>query len=181
MHDVKTAQTPTAVPAPSSVPQVVMRKCACGGTPGPDGECAACRAKRLQRRAAGAAPAVVPPIVSRVLASSGRPLDAATRAYMEPRFGQDFSRVRIHVDAQADASARALGADAFTLGERIAFAGGTFEPGMARGRELIAHELAHVVQQRSGLATDAGRPQVGAADSPLERQAEQAAVEATGG
>ena len=157
--------------APAPVPAVVQRKCACGGTPGADGECAECRAKRLQRRGAGAAPAAVPSSVSRVVWSPGRPLDTATRAYMEPRFGHDFSRVRIHADAGAAASARALNADAYTVGESIAFAGGKFEPGSANGRALLAHELAHVVQQSAGLAGGGAAPAVDP-DPGLEAEAE---------
>jgi hypothetical protein len=135
-----------------------------------DGECAECRAKRLQRRGAGAAPVAVPPSVNRVLQSPGRPLDTATRAYMEPRFGHDFSRVRIHADAGAAASARALNADAYTVGESIAFAGGRFEPGSTSGRALLAHELAHVVQQ-SGAAVGGAAPAVDP-DPRLEAEAE---------
>jgi Domain of unknown function (DUF4157)/L,D-transpeptidase catalytic domain len=174
MYGVKDGQAATAVAAPAPAPQVVLQRCACGGTPGPGGECAACRAKRLQRHAVGTAPAAVPPIVGEVLRSSGRPLDAATRAYMEPRFGHDFSRVRIHVDATADASARAVNADAYTVGERIAFAGGRFEPGSAAGRGLIAHELTHVVQQ-SGPATRGAAPGVVDPDIGLEAEAEASA------
>jgi hypothetical protein len=75
----------------------VQRKCACGGTTGPSGECEGCRRKRpgtlLQRRADGTEPDELPPIVHEVLRSPGQPLDAAARAFMEPRFGYDFSRV----------------------------------------------------------------------------------------
>jgi hypothetical protein len=73
---------------------MLQRECACGGTPGPDGECAGCRKKRLQRRSTGQAePSIVPPIVHDVLRSPVKPLDAATRTFMEPRFGHDFSAV----------------------------------------------------------------------------------------
>jgi hypothetical protein len=158
---------------PVPVPVVVQRKCACGGTPGADGECAECRAKRLQRHGVGAAPPVVPPGVTRVLRSPGRPLDTATRAYMEPRFGHDFSRVRVHVDGAADASARALNADAYTVGESIAFADGRFEPGSASGRALLAHELAHVLQQqRSAAAGGAAFATTVDPDPALEAEAE---------
>ncbi|WP_321963643.1 DUF4157 domain-containing protein [Paraburkholderia sp. J7] len=81
------------------------------------------------------------------LKTGGRPLDSATRAYMEPRFGHDFSGVRVHTDAQA---ARASGAHALTAGEHIAFAPGHYLPDTPAGRGLVAHELAHVVQQRHG-------------------------------
>jgi uncharacterized protein DUF4157 len=70
---------------------------------------------------------------------------------MEQRFGRDFSRVRIHTGAEASATARALQAAALTHGTDILFAAGSYAPGTSRGRELLAHELTHVVQQeRSG-------------------------------
>jgi len=77
----------------------------------------------------------------------GRPLDAATRRSMEARFGYDFSSVRIHDDAAASSAAADVSATAFTMGEDIVLGGG-YDPTTPRGRHLIAHELAHVVQQR---------------------------------
>ena len=104
----------------SRATNLLQRKCACGGTPGSDGECAECRKKRLQRHSTGQAePATVPPIVHDVLDSPGQPLDQTTRAFMDLRFGHDFSRVRVHTDADAAASARALRSRAFTIGENI--------------------------------------------------------------
>src|SRR5260370_17248974 len=84
--------------------RLLQRKCACGGTPGVDGECAECRRKwlALQRRSTDQSGlSTVPPIVHEVLRSPGQPLDTGTRAFMEPRFGHDFSLVRVHSDAQA--------------------------------------------------------------------------------
>src|SRR5436305_11830676 len=82
---------PRPVVRPSQAGALLQRKCACGGAPGPTGECAACRAEResaLQRKAiARSEPAYAPPIVHDVLRSAGQPLDAATRALMEARFG----------------------------------------------------------------------------------------------
>ena len=66
---------------------------------------------------------------------------------METRFGHDFSGVRVHNDREATLTAAALGARAFTLGRHIAFSSGQYEPGTSSGRELLAHELTHVVQQ----------------------------------
>src|SRR5258708_7514329 len=80
---------------------------------------------------------------------SGRPLDRATRAFMEPRFGHDFSRVRIHTDERAARSSGEMEARAYTVGRDIVFAAGEYAPGTAEGRRLLAHELAHAVQQRS--------------------------------
>jgi hypothetical protein len=79
--------------------------------------------------------------------SPGQPLDAATRDFFEPRFGHDFSAVRVHADASAARSARDLNAYAYTVGHDIVFAEGRFAPRTPEGRRLIAHELAHVVQQ----------------------------------
>ncbi|HET7537705.1 MAG TPA: DUF4157 domain-containing protein, partial [Candidatus Didemnitutus sp.] len=111
-HDTPAPKTWT--PPPVS-PDRSRRKCACGGEPGPSGECEECRKKRLlHRRAAGSAPSYVPPIVHDALASSGRPLDAGTRSFFEPRFGHDFSAVRVHDDARAGESARAVNAHAYT-------------------------------------------------------------------
>lgn len=80
----------------------------------------------------------------------GEPLDPGLRREMESRFGADFSTVRIHDDEPAHASAAALRAKAFTDGEHIAFSDRRYEPRSVRGRQLLAHELAHVIQQRRG-------------------------------
>jgi hypothetical protein len=85
-----------------------------------------------------------------VLRSPGEPLDAASRAYFEPRFGLDFSAVRVHRDARAAASASELHSLAYTFGPSIVFRSGFYAPGTLEGRRLIAHELAHVVQQGHG-------------------------------
>ena len=78
---------------------------------------------------------------------AGGPLDATTRAFMEPRFGHDFGHVRVHADSAAAAAAEALDARAFTLGRDLVFAEGEYRPHTSSGRRLIAHELAHAVQQ----------------------------------
>jgi hypothetical protein len=87
------------------------------------------------------------PEVESVISSSGRPLDRETRRYMESRIGFDFSKVRIHTDSRAAASAKSLGARAYTVGNNIVFGPGRFAPNTTEGRRLLAHELAHVVQQ----------------------------------
>ena len=79
--------------------------------------------------------------------SDGRPLDAEMRRVWEPRFGHSFANVRVHTDQQADESTRRLGARAYTIGEHIHFARGEYQPSSMEGRRLLAHELAHVVQQ----------------------------------
>jgi hypothetical protein len=90
---------------------------------------------------------VVPPSVHEVLRSPGGQLDAETRAFMEPRFGRDFSHVRLHTDAKAAESASAANALAYTVGPHVVFGAGKYTPAGHEGRRLLAHELAHVVQQ----------------------------------
>jgi hypothetical protein len=90
---------------------------------------------------------VAPPLVDTVLSRSGHALDAGTRAYFEPRFGHDFSRIRIHTDSVAAASTDAVDAHAYTAGAHIVFGRGTFQPGTTSGRRLLAHELVHTLQQ----------------------------------
>ncbi len=87
------------------------------------------------------------PEVESVISSSGRPLDRETRRYMESRIGFDFSKVRIHTDSRAAASAKSLGARAYTVGNNVVFGPGRFAPNTTEGRRLLAHELTHTVQQ----------------------------------
>jgi Domain of unknown function (DUF4157) len=89
----------------------------------------------------------VPPVVHKALRSPGDPLTPSSRAFFELRFGQDFSRVRVHTDTTAAQSARAVHARAYTVGRNIVFAVGEFAPGSHEGRQTLAHELAHVIQQ----------------------------------
>jgi uncharacterized protein DUF4157 len=98
-------------------------------------------------REAAAPLTVAPPIVHEALRSPGRPLEPGVRKAMEARFAHDFSRVRVHTDGVAAKSARTVGALAYTVGDDIAFGRDGFAPGTPFGRRLIAHELAHVVQQ----------------------------------
>ncbi len=94
----------------------------------------------------------VPSIVHEVLRSPGQPLDAASRAFFEPRFGHDFSSVRIHTDAPAVESARAVNALAYTVGREVVFGAGQFAPRTDTGQRLLTHELAHVIQQNGNVA-----------------------------
>jgi putative chitinase len=108
-------------------------------------------AARVQTKSTGGNGGIVaPPVVQDVLRSPGQPLDAATRAYMEPRFGQDFSHVRVHADTPSANASRAVGAKAFVHGKDVVFGSGQYRPSAPMGLELIAHELAHVIQQRGG-------------------------------
>jgi hypothetical protein len=126
----------------------------------------------VQRSASAPGPALAPPIVHDVLRSAGMPLDAATRAEMEPRFRHSFADVRIHADGQAAASARAVGAHAYTVGRDVVFGAGRYAPASAEGRRLMAHELAHVVQQRGAAASLQPQLEVGEGDDPTTREAE---------
>ncbi|MGA2292074.1 DUF4157 domain-containing protein [Bradyrhizobium sp.] len=148
----------------------LRRICACGG------ECPRCQTEKPDQAPAHLRTShvgsgdlestVAPPIVHEVLRSPGQPLDAATRAFMEPRFGHDFSRVRVHTDARAAASAEAVHARAYTVGSNVAFGANQYAPANARGRELLAHELAHTIQQqRSPGSTASG---IGLARKPAD-------------
>ncbi|MGN6640219.1 MAG: eCIS core domain-containing protein [Mucilaginibacter sp.] len=86
------------------------------------------------------------------LGSSGRPLSEASRRFFEPRFGYDFSDVRVHTDESAAKSAQSINALAYTTGNHIVFSQGQFAPNSEAGQKLMAHELTHVVQQRSNVA-----------------------------
>jgi hypothetical protein len=159
----------------------MQRKCACGGTPGPTGECETCRKKReptaLQRAADhrssfNARRSGVPQIVHEVLHSPGQPLDASTRAFMEPRFGHDFSHVRIHTDEKAAESARSVNAQAYTVGRNIVFGTQQCAPSSFAGRQLMAHELTHVIQQENSSGP-LGDLRVGAVADRYESEAER--------
>ena len=100
----------------------------------------------------------VPSLVHDVLRSPGQPLDAATRAALEPRFGHDFSGVRVHTDDRAAESARAVEARAYTVGQDVAFGPGQYAPDTSQGRRLLAHELAHVVQQGGDASSTRAAP-----------------------
>ncbi len=114
-----------------------------------------------------------PSIVHEALASPGRPLDPATRAFFEPKFGRDFSAVRVHVNQKADQSAKTLNALAYTTGSQIVFQTGLYQPRNATGKKLLAHELTHVAQQQGSLS---GRAlQIDRSDSSHEQEAERVA------
>ncbi|MGP1680423.1 MAG: eCIS core domain-containing protein, partial [Burkholderiales bacterium] len=104
------------------------------------------RIQRFTRQSSGQAD-TAPASVDRALASPGTPLDPGLQQDMEQRFGRDFSRVRVHSGTAAEQSAREVNANAYTAGHNIVFGAGRFVPGTHDGRRLIAHELAHVVQQ----------------------------------
>jgi hypothetical protein len=127
----------------------------------------------LQRSALDRGPEAAPPIVHQTLRDPGEPLDGETQAAMGARFQHDFSGVRVHTDRRAAASARAVDAAAYTVGEHVVFDRGRYAPETDAGRGLLAHELAHVVQQ-DGAAVPDHLP-VAPQDGPAEQQAGRAA------
>jgi len=183
--------TLTRIPASSAsgYSGLLQRKCSCGKVAGPDGECEECKKKResgpmLQRKSGPAAAPnqdamEAPPIVHDVLRSPGQPLDSGTRAFMEPRFGYDFSRVRVHADSQAAKSAEAVNAQAYTVGSNIVFGANQGGAGSVPHQRLLAHELAHVVQQ--GGRQPGGSLQVAPANDSAEGAADRAADQVLSG
>ena len=162
-------------PAPS---RTIQRKCACGGTPLFGGNCDQCSKKQfsIQRRAGKTdlekrKDFLIPPIVHEVLRSPGQPIDGKTRAFMESGFGHDFSDVRVHTGARAEESARAVNALAYTVGQDVVFGPDQYSAETREGRRLIAHELAHTIQQTS---TSPDVSSIADLDGPSEKEAESA-------
>jgi hypothetical protein len=114
--------------------------------------------------------------VHEVLRSPGQPLDSQTRAFMEPRLGHDFSKVRLHLDEKAAESAHAVNAHAYTAGRDIAFGRGQYSPSTGAGRALLAHELTHVVQQGFRDASSDDTAVVGPVGDRYEQAADRAAA-----
>lgn len=167
-HALRTPDADSSVRRSMPLAPVVQRKCGCGGSCGSCSE----QKKKVQRRALGDTSREVPESVGSILGSAGRPLDDETRMSMESRFGRSFADVRVHTDTHAAESAREISAAAYTSGTHIVFGAGRFAPQTPTGRRLLAHELAHVVQQRSGTAPPSG---IGPADDAHERAADRAA------
>jgi outer membrane protein OmpA-like peptidoglycan-associated protein len=143
----------------------------------------------VRRRAAadapsGQAPAGTDAVRAVVSSGGGRPLDPGTRAFFEARFGRDLGGVRVHTGAAADRSARAVNALAYAVGRDVVFRDGQYAPHATDGKRLLAHELAHTLQQSSSptLSRAAEGPvEIGAADDPAEREADVAAERALRG
>jgi hypothetical protein len=98
------------------------------------------------------------PVKDVVGSGGGQPLETSTRHFMESRFGNDFGGVRVHTDARASDSAKAVQAHAYTVGNDIVFQSGHYAPETDAGRHMLAHELTHVVQQRSGPVSGTPAP-----------------------
>ena len=161
----------------------LRHKCACAGSV-TGGECEACKKERggtLQRAIVyTTASTAVSPIVHEVLRTPGQPLDAATRAVMESRFHHDFSQVRVHADERASSGAREVNGLAYAVGRDIFFNAGAYNPAAPAGRWVLAHELAHVVQQGDARASADSEIELNASDA-VEREADIAATAAVDG
>jgi hypothetical protein len=157
----------------------LQRQCACGQHSSGAGTCASCqkqsRSQGLDHTGARDG-ALAPPIVSAELRTAGHPLDPGTRRLMESRFGHDFSGVRVHDSDHAAASTAAVNALAYTVGNDVVFNRGRYAPGTTAGNRLLAHELAHVVQQSSARASSLApqRLRVGEPGDHHEREADAA-------
>jgi hypothetical protein len=171
-----------------NAPSAGSGRCACGAVAGKDGRCDRCRreARQVRRKIGGTqtdagaqsdvASRSAPPSVMTSLASSqGRPLEERTRRTMEQAFGASFGGVRVHTGYASNRAARDIRAKAFTHGQDIHFAEGQYRPGTHSGRKLLAHELAHTLQQADRSANgavhtlrrqaDAGPPDAGPSDA----------------
>ncbi|MGW4159519.1 eCIS core domain-containing protein [Streptomyces sp. NPDC004788] len=113
-----------------------------------------------------------------VITSGGQPLDTETRADMESRMGADFSDVRIHTDTAADASAKGIGAHAYTVGNNVVFQREAYDPASPQGRTTLAHELTHVIQQRSGPVEGTEAPGGIRVSDPSDRHEREAVANA---
>jgi hypothetical protein len=158
---------------------LLQKKCSCGASAGKSGQCDECAAKgRLNRKRASAADASleVPDAVFETLRTSGEALDADTRTFFEEAYGHDFSRVRIHADDVAARSAKDVNAQAYTVGEHVVFGDRQYAPHEPQGTQLLAHELAHVVQQRAMSPAGEAGLKIAPSDAPGEREADRAAA-----
>jgi hypothetical protein len=90
------------------------------------------------------------PVREVVGSGGGSPLDPGARTFLEQRMGADFSDVRVHTGPGADESAGSIGAQAYTVGTDVVFSSGAYQPDSPSGRHVLAHELAHVIQQKAG-------------------------------
>ncbi|MDX3663360.1 DUF4157 domain-containing protein [Streptomyces sp. ID05-26A] len=142
-HEHETSLRPRGDRAPQEETDL-MGRAAVAGRPdvlGPQGMLG------LQRAVGNAG---VSDVVSSGVSSGGAPLDAGVREDMEGRFGQDFSDVRVHTGSEAHDSAKSVNAHAYTVGSNIVFQRDKYDPSSDSGKHMLAHELTHVVQQRSG-------------------------------
>ena len=146
-------------PSGPAVSGFLHRRCGCGKATQSAGPCGECEKQRVSLKGQAATQSQAreaPHVVRDALRSPGQPLEPDTRAFMESRFGHDFSRVRVHTDARAVESARGINAQAYTIGQDIVFGAGRYDAGTREGKRLLAHELTHVVQQQPVIAREKG-------------------------
>ena len=164
----------------------LQRKCVCESSATEGGACEQCAPPgTLQAAPAFAgvgaiASGCVPASVHQVLRTPGSRLDTPTRAYFEPLYGHDFGRVQVHADSRAAASARDVNALAYTVGDHVVFGSGRFSPHTEAGRGLLAHELAHTIQQE-GAPANIQRLSLGQRGDAMEQEADRAAAQALRG
>lgn len=124
------------------------------------------------------------PVRDVVGSGGGSPLDPGARSFLEGRMGADFSDVRIHTGARADESARSINAQAYTVGTDVVFRSGAYEPDSPSGRHVLAHELAHVMQQKAGPVSGTPAPggiSISHPSDAFEQAAERSAAQAMTG
>jgi hypothetical protein len=153
---------------------ILRRECACGGT------CAKCQEEEEQRALQRSSASPAPLGFDGIPSTQGEPLEAAARRPLEAHFGADLADVRVHTGSAAAESATKLDALAYTSGRDIYFAEGMYAPSSRSGQRLLAHEVAHVVQQGSGkepsvAMKSSGGVKIGAPDAVLETDAEKQA------
>ncbi len=129
----------------------------------------------VQRKAAGGAPGDAGAAVERAAGDGGAPVDAAVRGRVEATTGADLSGVRVHTGAASQEAAAALQARAYTVGHDVHFGAGQYQPGTADGDKLIAHELAHTVQQGPAGGAPQGKLAVSQPHDPAEAEADTVA------
>jgi hypothetical protein len=151
----------------STCSALVQRKCA-------DAYCDETKKKLIMQRNSinRTEPSKAPPIVHEVLSSPGQPLDPKTREFMESHFSHDFSKVKVHTDAKAVESARAVNARAYTLGHHVVYGDEEYTPATSAGRFLLAHELTHVVQQKENNGYLPESLPISDTDHPAEHEAD---------
>lgn len=164
------AQT-TQLTAGQTIRPQIQRKCGCGGA------CPKCSARREAQGTSvgGKEGSGILSSVYSALRSSGQPLDPCTRNYFESRFDREFGSVRLHTDRTAAESAGAIGAKAYTVGRHMVFGKGQYAPSTSEGKSLMAHELAHVVQQGAASSIPGSGLSIDPASSGLEAEADTAA------
>jgi hypothetical protein len=124
------------------------------------------------------------PVHEVVGSGGGSPVEPGARSFLEDRMGADFSDVRVHTGAKADESARSINAQAYTVGSDVVFRSGAYQPDTPGGRHVLAHELAHVIQQKSGPVAGTPAPggiSVSHPSDAFEQAAERSASQAVSG